>query len=83
MAITGGALAELKLPAELGGGPTVLYNMGLTYQALFRYGEAVDTSSCTSWKPHGGQGLIAERKEAVRKGIAELASSTTHHQSSQ
>ena len=68
----GGALAELKAARELGGGPTVLYNMGLTYQALFRYGEAVDTLQLYLVEAARAGKLDRERKEAVEKVIAEL-----------
>jgi len=68
----GGALAELKAARELGGGPAVLYNMGLTYQALFRYGEAVDTLQLYLDEAARAGKLDRERKEAVEKVIAEL-----------
>ena len=68
----GGALAELKAARELGGGPAVLYNMGLTYQALFRYGEAVDTLQLYLVEAARAGKLDRERKEAVEKVIAEL-----------
>lgn len=68
----GGALAELKAARELGGGPAVLYNMGLTYQALFHYGEAVDTLQLYLVEAARAGKLDRERKEAVEKVIAEL-----------
>ncbi|HEX7508992.1 MAG TPA: hypothetical protein VF550_19620 [Polyangia bacterium] len=68
----GGALAELKAARELGGGPAVLYNMGLTYQALFRYGEAADTLQLYLVEAARAGKLDRERKEAVEKVIAEL-----------
>ena len=68
----GGALAELKAARELGGGPAVLYNMGLTYQALFRYGEAADTLQLYLVEAARAGKLGRERKEAVERVIAEL-----------
>jgi hypothetical protein len=68
----GGALAELKAARELGGGPAVLYNIGITYQALFRYGEAVDTLQMYLVEAARAGKLDRERKEAVEKVIAEL-----------
>jgi tetratricopeptide (TPR) repeat protein len=67
-----GALAELKAARELGGGPAVLYNMGLTYQALFRYGEAVETLQLYLVEAARAGKLERERQEAVEKVIAEL-----------
>jgi hypothetical protein len=67
-----GALAELKAARELGGGPAVLYNMGITYQALFRYGDAVDTLKLYLVEAARAGKLDRERKEAVERVIAEL-----------
>jgi len=68
-----GALAELKAARELGGGPAVLYNMGITYQALFRYGDAVDTLQLYLVEAARAGKLDRDRKEAVEKVIAELS----------
>jgi len=46
--------------------------MGLTYQALFRYGEAVDTLQLYLVEAARAGKLDRERKEAVEKVIAEL-----------
>jgi hypothetical protein len=67
-----GALAELKAARELGGGPAVLYNMGLTYQALFRYGEAVETLQLYLVEASRAGKLERERQGAVERVIAEL-----------
>ena len=67
-----GALAELKAARELGGGPAVLYNMGLSYQALFRYGEAIDTFHLYLEEAARAGKLEGERKEAVEKVMAEI-----------
>lgn len=67
-----GALAELKAARELGGSPAVLYNMGLTYQALFRYGEAVEALQLYLVEAARAGKLDRERREAVEKVIAEL-----------
>jgi hypothetical protein len=69
------ALAEFQGAYGASGEPIVLYNMGLTFKALFRYGDAVDAlERYLSESQARGQALSAERRAEVAKNVAEMKS---------
>jgi hypothetical protein len=69
------AMAEFQGAYGASGEPIVLYNLGLTFKALFRYGDAVDAlERYLSESQARGQALSAERRAEVAKNIAEMKS---------
>jgi hypothetical protein len=69
------ALAEFQGAYAASGEPIVLYNLGLTFKALFRYGDAVEAlERYLSESQARGQALPAERRAEVAKNVAEMKS---------
>jgi PEGA domain len=69
------ALAEFEGAYSVSGEPIVLYNMGLTYKALFRYGEAIDRLEKYLGESGGrGQAVSKDRRAEVERFIAEMKS---------
>jgi hypothetical protein len=69
------ALAEFQGAYGASGEPIVLYNLGLTFKALFRYGDAVEAlDRYLSESRARGQTLSAERRAEVAKNVAEMKS---------
>jgi hypothetical protein len=69
------ALAEFQGAYAASPEPIVLYNMGLTYKALFRYSEAVDVfSRYLKETAARGETIAPERKTEVEGIIAEMKS---------
>jgi hypothetical protein len=70
-----GALAEFVGAYDLSHEPVVLYNLGLTYKSLFRYGEAVETlQRYLDESGAKGHPTSPERHAEVEKLVAEMRS---------
>jgi hypothetical protein len=69
------ALAEFQGAYAISAEPIVLYNLGLTYKALFRYGEAVDTlEKYLADSAARGQAVTKARRAEVEGLAAEMRS---------
>ncbi len=69
------ALAEFLGAYGISGEPVVLYNMALTFKALFRYSEAMDTLERYLAESAGhGHPVARERRAEVESIIAEMRS---------
>lgn len=69
------ALAEFDGAYRVSAEPLVLYNTGLTYKALFRYAEAVDTlERYLSESVARGQMISKDRRAEVEKIVTEMKS---------
>ncbi|HEX4406645.1 MAG TPA: hypothetical protein VH560_17525, partial [Polyangia bacterium] len=69
------ALAEFQGAFAISGEPVVLYDLGLTQKALFRYGEAIDTlERYLSDSAARGQPVAKARRAEVEKTVAEMKS---------
>jgi hypothetical protein len=66
------ALAEFLGAYGISHEPVVLYNLGLTYKALFRYGEAVD--ALERYLGESGPKISKERRVDVERVVSELKS---------
>lgn len=71
----GAALAEFDAAYAISREPIVLYNMGLTYKALFRYQESVE--ALNRYLTEGGArapGISRDKKSEVERLVAEMKS---------
>jgi len=69
------ALAEFLGAYGISGEPVVLYNMGLTYKSLFRYGEAIETlERYLDQSSAKGHPVSKERRAEVETIVAEMKS---------
>ena len=69
------ALAEFEGAYAISGEPVVLYDLGLTQKALFRYGEAIETlERYLSDSAARGQAIAKARRAEVEKSVAEMKS---------
>jgi hypothetical protein len=69
------ALAEFQGAYGISGEPVVLYNMGLTYKALFRYAEAIDTlERYLSESAARALAVTKERRAEVERLVVEMKS---------
>jgi tetratricopeptide (TPR) repeat protein len=69
------ALAEFKGAYAISAEPIVTYNVGLTYKALFRYGEAMEAlERYLDESDARGHPVSKDRRAEVEKIIAELRS---------
>ncbi len=70
-----GALAEFQGAYAISGEPVVLYDLGLTQKALFRYGEAIETlEKYLSDSAAHGQPITKARRAEVEQIVAEMKS---------
>jgi hypothetical protein len=69
------ALAEFHGSYGISGEPIVLYNLGLTYKALFRYGEAMEIlERYLAESASHGHPVVKERRAEVESIVAEMRS---------
>jgi len=69
------ALAEFQGAYAISGEPVVLYDLGLTQKALFRYGEAIETlEKYLSDSAAHGQVIAKARRAEVEQIVAEMKS---------
>jgi hypothetical protein len=69
------ALAEFQGAYAISGEPVVLYDLGLTQKALFRYGEAIETlEKYLSDSAARGQTIAKARRAEVETSVSEMKS---------
>jgi hypothetical protein len=69
------ALAEFEGAYAISSEPVVLYDLGLTQKALFRYGEAIETlEKYLADSAAHGQPVAKARRAEVEKSVAEMKS---------
>ena len=69
-----GALAEFQAAYDLTPAAAILYNIGLTHKALYRYPEAIGTLERYLAEGSGDPKLTADRRSKIQQLVAEMNS---------